>query len=404
MRTLRAAIVYHFIAHYREPIFRLLCSGEGRAVQYQVFADDVSDDPSLKVLRHDPASSAPELVARWTVVRNWWMRQILWQPAILGVAVSPRIDCLILLGNAYYLSSWLAAILGRLTGKRVLMWTHGYLRREKPLKRRVRHVFYRLAHGLVLYGNRARTILGEIGYPSDRMYVVYNSLDYQKQVELRRDLGEQTRRRVRGELGAAEGQGLLVSVGRQNRPKRYGELIQAVALAGSRGVGLRLVLVGDGPERGDLESLVGQLGIRDRVLFLGPCYDESRLAEIIFSADLFVVPGDIGLSCIHAFTYGIPVISHANLDTQNPEVEAIQPGRNGDLFREHDIEDLARVISTWLERLAVPGARAATALACREVIDRFFHPAYQREVIDRAVQGLPPLTETPGGVIESPQR
>lgn len=403
MRPLRAAIVYHYIAHYREPIFRLLCSGENRPVHYRVFASVESDEPSLKVLEHDADRTAPELVARWTVIRNHWiLRKLLWQPAILKLAVSPRFDCLILLGNANFLSTWVAAVLARVTGKRVLMWTHGYLRREPRLKAMTRFLFYRLANGLLLYGNRARMILGELGYPSRDMYVVYNSLDYDRQLELRQGIDEMTRAKMRRELGVGDGEHLLLSVGRLNRPKRYAELVTAVSRACAQGAQLRLVLVGDGPERAGLESLTEGLGIQNRVQFLGPCYDEAQLAEVISSADLFVVPGDIGLSCIHALVYGVPVVSHANLDTQHPELEAIQPGRNGDLFREHDVDDLARVILRWLERLARPEARRQVAAQCQEVVDRFFRPGYQREVIDRAVLGQSPPEETPGGVIDSP--
>jgi glycosyltransferase involved in cell wall biosynthesis len=405
VKPIRTAIVYHFIAHYREPVFRLLCSGDDRPVQYHVFAAAESDDTSLKVLRHDPQSTSAALVARWTPVRNYWfLGRVLWQPAVVKLACSRRFECIILLGNAYYMSSWLAAILARLTGKRVLMWTHGFLRRDRPLKRLTRYAFYRLADGLLLYGNRARMLLREMGYPNDRMHVVYNSLDHDLQLALRKSFDETTRDSVRRELGVAADHRLLVSVGRLNRPKRYGELIEAVARARADGARLRLVLIGDGPERGALESVARQLGEQDRVLFMGACYDERRLAGIISSADLFVVPGDIGLSCIHAFAYGVPVITHDNLDTQNPEVEAIRPGRNGDLYREHDVEDLARVIARWLKRLDEPGARREIAGECTDVIDRFYNATYQCEAIDRAVQGLAPMTQEPGGVIESPRR
>jgi glycosyltransferase involved in cell wall biosynthesis len=403
VKPVRAAIVYHYIAHYREPIFRLLCSGEDRPVEYHVYASVESDDPSLKVLEHDPSKTSPELVKRWTPVHNIWiLKKLLWQPAILGLAVSRQVDCLILLGNANFLSTWVAAVLGRLTGKRVLMWSHGYLRRERRLKAMTRFVFYRLANALLLYGNRARTILGELGYPPREMYVVYNSLEYDRQMELRRSLDAAIRDETRRELGVADDEHLIVSVGRMNRAKRFSELVEGVARALEQGAKLRLVMVGDGPDRAELESLAERLKITDRTQFLGPIYDELRVARIIYAADLFVVPGDIGLSLIHAFMFGVPVISHANLNTQNPELEALRLGVNGDLFREHDIDDLARVIRRWLDRLAQPGVRAEVALRCQEVVDRFFQPRYQREVIDRAVQNLPPLTETPGGVTESP--
>ncbi len=407
MKSTRTAVVYHFLAHYREPVFRLLCSGVDRPVAYFVFASDRADDPSLpsvKALRHDSATTAPTLVEHWTVIRNRWLgRKLLWQPAVVGLALSSRIDCLILLGNVNYLSSWLAAILARLTGKRVLMWTHGFLRREPFLRRAVRSTFYRLAHALLLYGNRARIILQELGFDPSGLYVVYNSLDHEHQLELRGTLTAAGRREMRHALGVPAGHHMVLSVGRQNSAKRYHELIEAVARAVSSGAQIRLVLVGDGPEHGPIKDEVARMGATDLVRFEGPCYDEARLAAMISAADLFVVPGDIGLSCMHAFAYGLPVITHDNLDTQNPEIEAIRPGLNGDLFREHDVDDLARVIRLWLDKLDQPGVRDQVATECMDVIDRFFHASYQREVIDRAVLGLAPLTDQPHGVVESPR-
>jgi len=81
VKSIRAAIVYHFLAHYREPIFRLLCSGEERPVEYFVFASDQADDPSLpgvKALRHDP-TTAPELVARERYLRGLIRAQAMYQ-------------------------------------------------------------------------------------------------------------------------------------------------------------------------------------------------------------------------------------------------------------------------------------------------------------------------------------
>src|SRR5262249_57148805 len=108
---------------------------------------------------------------------RWITPDILWQGGAVRIALDPQFDVIIFLGSMWHLSTWVAAVLARLSGKRVLMWTHGVLRREQGLRGYMRRAFYRLAHGLLLYGFRARDLLGADHFQAEQLYVVYNSLD-----------------------------------------------------------------------------------------------------------------------------------------------------------------------------------------------------------------------------------
>ncbi|MCD8208612.1 MAG: glycosyltransferase family 4 protein, partial [Bacteroidales bacterium] len=94
-----------------------------------------------------------------------------------------------------------------------------------------------------------------------------------------------------------------------------------------------------------LEALAGNLP----VWFYGECYDEKKLAELFYNADLCVSPGNVGLVAIHAMQYGLPVVSHDNFETQMPEYETIVEGKTGALFKEGDVDDLCRVVKNWLD-------------------------------------------------------
>lgn len=103
-------------------------------------------------------------------------------------------------------------------------------------------------------------------------------------------------------------------------------------------------------------------------------------------SDLCVAPGEIGLTCMHALAYGIPVVTHDNPDFQMPEWEAIQPGITGELFRYGDVQDLARVIADWFK---LGKSRKQLSVDCRTIIDRCYNPSYQAMVINGAVAGIP---------------
>ena len=83
--------------------------------------------------------------------------------------------------------------------------------------------------------------------------------------------------------------------------------------------------------------------------YVGPLYDEATLGKFLYNADLCVSPGNVGLTAIHALTFGLPVISHDNYLAQMPEFEAITPGKTGMFFRENDSKDLYNKIIEFLE-------------------------------------------------------
>lgn len=383
----RVAIVYHYLAHYREAVFEMLSRSDARH-RYVIFSDRVSNIPSLATIHPEKSRSVdPNAPLEWRFIRNRWLTpNILWQSGALRVALSREFDTVILLGNMRFLSTWAAALLARATGKRVLMWTHGVLRRERGALGLVRRAFYRLAHGLLLYGHRARDLLTEAGFAADRLYVVFNSLDTASQLRAVAERDESSMAEARRAYGVPPTGRLLVYVGRLVAGKELNLLPAAVSALRARGHDVHLMLIGGGPGRAGIERQVEALGIQPYVHFAGEVYSETELCPLIAAADLCVSPGAVGLTVMHALVYGTPVITHDDLDNQKPEFEAIQQGVTGALFRRGDVESLTAVIETWL---SADRDRARQRTLCRDALLRCYTPANQREIIDRAVDGVP---------------
>lgn len=106
---------------------------------------------------------------------------------------------------------------------------------------------------------------------------------------------------------------LFVCVARLNYPKNQAEIIEAfapVALSDARPV-RRLLLVGDGPDRGELERQARDAGLVERVHFLG---SRSDVPVILHAADAFVLFSSYEgnpLSVMEAMASGLPVVSSA---------------------------------------------------------------------------------------------
>lgn len=383
--TKLVAVVYDFFPHYRAGIMRALL--DSPEYNFVMVGDRIDPDGSIKEW-----DAPTERFIYAPCVRL--CGHLLWQKNLLRLAMRPDIHSIVFLGNAKWLSTWLAASLARFSGKRVLFWTHGWVRLEKGVKAFVRRCFYRLAHGLLLYGNWARLIGLAEGFPSNRLYVIYNSLDYGVQRRARASVTERELNSIRNDYCSSPNSALLIFCGRLIKSCKLNLLVEAMAILKRDGVETSLLLVGDGPEKGSLVQMAKELEVR--VHFYGACYDENILARLIMSANVMVSPGKVGLTAMHGFVYGIPVISHDDAEAQGPEFEAIIHGKTGALFRRDDVSDLVAAIKKWV---AFPWPNEEARRECNTMVERFYNADFQRTVINRAICGLP--AEEPDTVLIS---
>jgi len=380
-KSRRVAVVYHYFAHYRRPVFfELIDHGEHH---YEFIGCDKSFGSGIKLI-----SDFPE--GRYRKSMGWNLGPLFIQPAAVIAACSRRYDTLILLGNSKWPTTWLAAIVGRLRGKRVLMWTHGWLREERGIQRRFRDTFYKLAHGLLVYNHRAKEIGIAHGFDPDRVHVIYNSLDTKAQDQVRQsttadEIQEYRHKQFPGRGGVP----VLTTVTRLLPEKRVDMLIEASGMLERRGVPVNVLVIGDGPERERLESQAANAGVHAR--FTGAIYDEKTLGRAFMATDLTIMPGAIGLLVMHSMAYGTPVLTHDNVDNHGPEFEAIKEGLTGGFFKEKDSGSLADAIERWVSNETETGSGREES---RAVIDRFYNPLAQRILIDRAVAGDPPLSDS----------
>ncbi|MFT4225571.1 glycosyltransferase family 4 protein [Micropruina sp.] len=103
----------------------------------------------------------------------------------------------------------------------------------------------------------------------------------------------------------------LLFVGRLDQVKGVTVLFDAVAELATSGTPLELTLVGDGPQRPELERRVAELGIGDAVHFTG-YQSQSAVQEHLRRCDVFVLPSfaeGVPVSLMEAMAQGKPVIA-----------------------------------------------------------------------------------------------
>ncbi|MDT8323269.1 MAG: N-acetyl-alpha-D-glucosaminyl L-malate synthase BshA [Bacteroidota bacterium] len=110
------------------------------------------------------------------------------------------------------------------------------------------------------------------------------------------------------ELFAPNGEKVMVHTSNFRPVKRVPDVIRTFATVRAQ-LPAKLILIGDGPERSESETLCRELNILEDVRFLGK---QDALVDILAASDLFILPSQsesFGLSALEAMSCGLPVIS-----------------------------------------------------------------------------------------------
>ncbi len=172
---------------------------------------------------------------------------------------------------------------------------------------------------------------------------------------------------VRRTLGFAAEDFLLLHVGRFVRQKGHMHLLRAVQELTRRGLKFKLLLLGQGPMRAELESFLGLHHLDELVKICAPV-SHPELLKVLQASDLFVFPSvseGFGMAAGEAMCMGVPVVA-SNL----PGIASlIEDEVSGVLVPPGDPEALA----TAIERLATdPATRYRLAAEARKRIEQEF--------------------------------
>jgi L-malate glycosyltransferase len=189
---------------------------------------------------------------------------------------------------------------------------------------------------LVGVGEHVRlALINNEGFPSRRVGVLHNGIDTAALAQVTDD-----RAAVRRELGIDAGDYVILQAARLQPVKDHATAVRAIARVVSSEDRARLLLAGDGPRAGQIDSLIDQLHLGSHVRRLGVRSDVSRLLGASDAVLLSSVSEGIPLCVIEGMAAGLPVV--ATRVGGVPEI--IEDGRSGLLVPAGDDETMAERI------------------------------------------------------------
>lgn len=171
----------------------------------------------------------------------------------------------------------------------------------------------------------------------------------------------EVRRRLRHDLGFKESELVIGTIGRLDPVKNQTLLIDAFADLRQRGAGardrLRLVIVGDGPLRADLQTRVAQAEIQ-RVTWMPGARDD--VADILNALDLFVLPSiaeGVPMTILEAMATSRPVVATA----VGGNAEVVLDNETGFLVPDGDAAALSAAIGRYIDEPSLLDKHGAAA-------------------------------------------
>lgn len=259
-----------------------------------------------------------------------WPREIRWVHAQFMAADPTHADVAVLEYNSGVPSLVPAIRKARRRGVGVVVWGHGYSVRDSGHSRRLRNWIGRQADAVLLYHHQARERMIDDGFDPDRLFVALNALD-QAPIRAARDhwlARPEELARFQRQHGLEAGK-VVLFVSRLTAANRTDLLLHAAANLIGHHPDLVVAIIGEGDQKPELQSLARRLGIEASVRFPGAIYGEDALAPWFLSASALCYPSFMGLSVLHAFGYGLPVVTSGDMDRHGPEARAVVDGYNG---------------------------------------------------------------------------
>lgn len=277
-------------------------------------------------------------------------------PGILYYIVVKKPDVILAVADASQLTEFILAPIAKIMNVRLVYWTHGYDHGPRPTRgflaslNKIRVVFIEFmlkqADSLILFSPAGKKYLVHKGVDERKIYVAPNTLNTEELFSLKSKVTEDDTRRLRKDLGLQETTKILLFTGRLTKGKKVINAIKAFSLSGKSDVAA-LVIVGDGPESEKLRKYVDDNKISG-VIFLGAVFDEVYLSKLFCSSRAFVMPGYVGLAIVHAYCYGLPLITE-DIPYHSPEIMFLKEGINGFKVKDNDIDELAKTMSMLID-------------------------------------------------------
>lgn len=264
-------------------------------------------------------------------------------------------DVLLLFGYGT-LTNWRALLWARRHSVRVLLYSDSELRHFRPwavraVKEVVVRAFFMGADGAMPVGNCNAEYYRHYGLSPEVLYPCPLPVDGDRFGEAEKDR-QALRAALRNEIGIPEDAFVFASVGKYIGRKRHADCIEALMkLPSALREKSRLLIIGDGPERAQLEGLAAKANAQSAGVVLTGFVNQSRMPGFFAAIDALLVASEHDphpLVVTEGLFFGLPVIASDQIGCIG-EDDTVRPDINGLVVPCGDVQAMAGAMQELIE-------------------------------------------------------
>jgi glycosyltransferase involved in cell wall biosynthesis len=222
---------------------------------------------------------------------------------------------------------------------------------QKKISDKYRLWLWKKADSLITYSNSDRELLIKHNIPTSKIFIAYNTIDTNKYLKIRDDFERIGISECKRKLNFTHNFN-LVFIGRLLKEKKPELLLDVLKELKNKGINsVAIHFVGEGEMLPILKAQSSLINHSSDVFFHGAIYDDIITGEILFSSDLMIMPGYVGLSVNHSFCFNCPVVTFAGTNSNfahSPEIEYLINNKTGFVIEDDSIESLVNSIEVYL--------------------------------------------------------
>ncbi|WP_336664135.1 glycosyltransferase family 4 protein [Elizabethkingia meningoseptica] len=257
-------------------------------------------------------------------------------------------DIIFLDGNPRILSNIFMSIVAAFSKKKFIMWTMGHSYGANPITESIRLKWTSFFKNIFVYTDEEVNYLRQKGFNKHNIRGMNNGLD-QSKIDFERKKWNDDSLIEWCKSKNLFNKRIAVSIARLTAKNKFEQVIEAMPNIVKKYPDFIWCVIGAGPEEDKLIKLAEKKEVRENIYFVGALFQESDIAPYLINADIFIHPASIGLSLMHAFGYGLPVVVNNDMFMHGPEYGIFKNGQNGLNFKKDDISDLENKIFSLLE-------------------------------------------------------
>lgn len=316
----KVVIVQERLPHYRVPFFEAL----KRFLQYSNFE---------LVLIHGQSSEEQkekldEGYLNWAVTINnrrlvMGSLEFLYQPCL---SYLNNCDLVVVQQENKMIVNYLLLFKKILSSQKIAFWGHGISFQANPnsLREKWKRRIIKYPDWWFAYTDVTKDILLDNGYPLERITVVNNAIDVKKLHAYRDSISTAEVISAVSKLGIPEEHKIGIYCGSLYKAKKITFLLEAAQEIKKKISNFELLILGAGTSSEEVSAAAAKY---PWIHYLGAKYDREK-ALYMKAAQVFLIPGAVGLAILDSFVFGLPLITTDSRD-HGPEIAYLRSQQNG---------------------------------------------------------------------------